>query len=75
MKTDELKQFADRQPFRAFTINLLNGDSILVDADTTLLFPKPRPELVIVFTPDKAMHLFEDVGIASITQEQPASAK
>ena len=71
MKTDELKQFADRKPFRAFTINLLNGDSIIVDADTTLLFPKPRPELVIVFTSDKAMHLFEDVGIASITQEQP----
>lgn len=74
MKTDELKQFAERKPFREFTINLLNGDSILIDAATTILFPKPRPELIIVFTPDKAMHLFEDVGIASITQEQPAAA-
>jgi hypothetical protein len=43
MKTDELKQFAERQPFREFTINLLNGDSILVDAETTLLFPNLAP--------------------------------
>jgi hypothetical protein len=29
---------------------------------------------VIVFTPDKRMHLFEDAGIASITQEQATPA-
>ena len=69
MKIDELKNLATREPFRPFTVNLLNGDGILIDSPAALLFPKRRPELVIAFSEDGKMHIFEDVGITSLTEE------
>lgn len=68
MKTDELKTLASREPFRPFTVNLLNGHSLFIDSSAALLFPKPRPELVIAFTQDGQMHIFEEAGIVSISE-------
>jgi hypothetical protein len=68
MKIDELKTLATREPFRPFTVNLLNGDSLFIDKAAGLLFPEPRPELVIAFTQDGHMHIFEEEGIVSISE-------
>jgi hypothetical protein len=68
MKIDELKTLATREPFRPFTVNLLNGHSLFIDTTAALLFPKPRPELVIAFTQDGQMHIFEEEGIVSISE-------
>jgi hypothetical protein len=68
MKTDELKILASREPFRPFTVNLLNGDSLYIETSAALFFPKPRPELVIAFTQDGKMHIFEEEGIVSISE-------
>jgi hypothetical protein len=68
VKIDELKNLAYREPFRPFTVNLLNGQSLFIDTPAAILFPKPRPELVIAFTQDGHMHIFEEEGIVSISE-------
>jgi hypothetical protein len=70
MKIEELKNLVGRKPFRPFTINLLNGDHIGIDAESNIYFPAPRPELVIAFTENGRMHIFEDIGIVSLEEPQ-----
>jgi hypothetical protein len=70
MKKEEIANLAQREPFQPFTINLINGDRIHIDAADQLLFPAPRPELVIAFTENGQMHIFEDVGIASVEEPE-----
>jgi hypothetical protein len=70
MKIQEIQNLANRKPFRPFTVNLINGDRIPIDRSDDITFPSRRPELVIVFTSNGQMHIFEDVGIASIEEPQ-----
>jgi hypothetical protein len=70
MKLEEIQTLARRQPFRPFTINLINGDRLAIDAPEQLFFPAPRPELVIAFPASGQMHIFEDEGIASVEEPQ-----
>jgi hypothetical protein len=65
---DLLKTKMRRQPFRAFIIEFQSGHQILVDADTELLFPRKRPELIIAFTENGLMHEFEESAIARLTE-------
>jgi len=70
MKTDQIRDFAARKPFRPFTINLIDGEPILIDEPDAIVFPpRSKYDLLIVFTADKRMHLFEESVIASISQE------
>ena len=50
MKIEELQAYANRKPFRPFTINLLDGEQILIESPEAILLPRPKPELVITFT-------------------------
>jgi hypothetical protein len=68
MKLDELQAYARRKPFRAFTVNLLDGEAIYIDSPEAILLHPRKPELVIAFTSDKAMHLFEHAVIASLVE-------
>ena len=38
------------------------------EPDDAILFPKPRPDIVIAFTQDGHMHIFEEEGIVSISE-------
>lgn len=70
MSIDQLKEFTVRKPFRPFTINLVDGEPILIDEATSLVIP-PRSKFgtLIAFTEDGRMHIFEQSMIASLTQE------
>jgi hypothetical protein len=70
MKIAEIQNLVRRDPFRPSTINLINGDRIHIDATADISFPTRRPELVIAFTENGQMHIFEDVGIASVEEPQ-----
>ena len=50
MKTDEVLDSIARKPFRAFTINLLDGEPILIDSPHAILCSERKPELLIAFT-------------------------
>jgi hypothetical protein len=65
---DLLKAKMRRQPFRAFIIKFQSGHQILVDADTELLFPRKRPELIIAFTENGLMHEFEESAITRLIE-------
>ena len=69
MKAQEILARATRKPFRSFAINLVDGDSILIDRADIILHSDRRPELLIVFTAD-GMRLFEDSVVASIIQPE-----
>lgn len=74
MKTDQLKDWAQRKPFRPFTVNLLSGEDILVDTPEAIIFPpRSRYNLIIVFTEDGRMRLFEESVIASLAEGSTAS--
>jgi hypothetical protein len=64
--SSELRAAVDRKPFLPFAINLFDGEQLTINADTEVLFPKNKPELVIVFSADGMMHLFEAEAIASL---------
>lgn len=70
MKTDKLKEYAQRTPFRPFSINLVDGQEIHINTAHDLVFSPPsyKYELLIAFTEDGRMHFFEDSAIASITE-------
>ena len=69
MKAEDLLAQANRKPFRPFAINLVDGDTILVDQEGIILHSDRRPELFIIFTSDGGrMRLFEESVIASIVQ-------
>ena len=57
-----------RQPFRAFIIEFVSGTTILIDADTEILFPRKRPELLIAFTGNGLQHEFEEGAIARLIE-------
>jgi hypothetical protein len=50
MNIEEIKNRANRQPFRSFVIKLENGDLVPVTSNSELLFPHTQPDLVIAFT-------------------------
>jgi hypothetical protein len=65
----ELLQTKMRQePFWPFIIEFQSGHRILIGADSEILFPRKRPELVIAFTDDGLMHEFEAGAIARLTE-------
>jgi hypothetical protein len=68
MKAEELQAYATRKPFRPFTINLLDGEEILIESPEAILLPRPKPDLVITFSADGRMHLFEHSVIASLLE-------
>jgi hypothetical protein len=57
-----------RQPCRPFIVELRSGTQILIDADSEILFPRKRPELIIAFTADGLMHEFETSAIAQLVE-------
>lgn len=63
-----LKSKMRREPFRAFIVEFMSGATILIDADTELLFPRKRPELVIAFTGNGLQHEFEEVAITRLIE-------
>jgi hypothetical protein len=65
---DLLKTKMRREPFRAFIIEFQSGHQILIDADTEMLFPRKRPELIIAFTGNGLMHEFEAGAIARLIE-------
>ena len=68
MKAEHLIEYQARKPFRPFTINLNDGEAIsIVDGHDLLLHPR-KPDLVIAFTEDGAMHLFEYSAISSLKE-------
>jgi hypothetical protein len=66
MSSDQILEYITRKPFRPFTINLLDGEQIRIDNVHALMNSPRRPELLIVFTEDGKMHLFETSVICSI---------
>ena len=66
--SDLLKSKMHREPFRPLIIELHSGTQIVIDADTEILFPRKRPELVIAFTADGLMHEFETSAIAQLVE-------
>lgn len=69
-KTQQLKAMAERQPFRAFSINLKGGEQITITHPEALYFPPIASDLLIAFTEDQRMHLFEHTVISSINQPE-----
>jgi hypothetical protein len=65
---DLLKAKMHREPFRAFLVEFVSGAQILIDADTEILFPRKRPELVIAFTGNGLMHEFESSAITRLIE-------
>jgi hypothetical protein len=63
MHLDLLKSKMRREPFRPFIIEFASGASLLIDAETEMLFPRKRPELVIAFTESGLQHEFEQSAI------------
>lgn len=57
-----------RQPFRAFIVEFQSGHQILIDAESEVLFPRKRPELIIALTADGLMHEFEASAIARLIE-------
>jgi hypothetical protein len=63
-----LKTKLKREPFRAFLIELASGSQILIDAESEILLPRKRPELVIAFTENGLMHEFEGDAILRLIE-------
>jgi hypothetical protein len=63
-----LKAKMRREPFRAFIVELVSGATLLIDADSEILFPRKRPELVIAFTGNGLQHEFEETAIARLIE-------
>jgi len=63
-----LKTKMRREPFRAFIVDLVSGATLLIDADSEILFPRKRPELVIAFTGNGLQHEFEETAIAGLIE-------
>jgi len=63
-----LKAKMRREPFRAFIVEFVSRATILIDADTEMLFPRKRPELVIAFTGNGLQHEFEETAIARLIE-------
>ena len=70
MKAADIIAQTARKPFRSFAINLVDGDSVVIDRNDIILHSNRRPELLIVFTEDGRMRLFEESAIASIIQPE-----
>jgi hypothetical protein len=47
---------------------LLDGEQILIDSPEAIFLPRQKPELVIAFTPEGRMHLFEHSVIALLLE-------
>jgi hypothetical protein len=68
MKIQDLKAKLERRPFRPFIIELDNSSQILIDAESEVLFPRKRPELIIAFTGDGIQHEFEGEAIIRLAE-------
>jgi len=68
MTIGELKTKLEREPFRAFVIELASGRQIVIGAESEVFLPKKRPESIIVFTDDGLQHEFEEVAILSLIE-------
>jgi hypothetical protein len=66
MDIGEVKAVYYRKPFRPFTINIVDGEQLAIDKDSEILFPRKKPELIIVFAADGTMHLLEAESVASL---------
>lgn len=66
MTIERLIELVNRKPFKPFVIHLTDGETIEIDSEKTILFPERHPELIIVFSENGAIHLFEYTVIASL---------
>jgi hypothetical protein len=67
MDIQQIKGLAQRQPFQPFAIVFDNGEVLMVENDTELLFPRSQPKLVIAFN-DGRTWLFEAEAISALKQ-------
>ena len=68
VKIDEIKSLTERKPFRPFAIETTGGGQILIAESAYILFPARRPELVIAFTEDGRMHIFEHDAVVRLVE-------
>jgi hypothetical protein len=66
MRIEEIKSLIGRKPFRPFLINFVDGTQLLVEQQGELLLPRNKPGLLIFFSPEGAMHLFEEEAVSSV---------
>ncbi len=74
MKTQQVLDYLNRKPFRPFATNLDDGEAILIDVPRALLTTERKPELLIAFTEDGRMHLFEESVISSLEELKTGEA-
>jgi hypothetical protein len=69
MDIEEIKAAVRRKPFRPFAISIVDGQQLVIGQDSEVLFPRNKPQLVIVFNADGTMHLLEAEAVASLITE------
>jgi hypothetical protein len=67
MTIKQLKERAEQNPFRPFSIETVGGRQIAVFEASDVFFPKRRPELIIVFEDTGAMTILEADSVASLS--------
>jgi hypothetical protein len=66
MDIEEIKAAVRRKPFRPFSVNVVDGEQLHISQESEVLFPRSKPQLVIVFNPDGTMHLLEAEAVSSL---------
>jgi hypothetical protein len=72
MDIEQIKELANRTPFRPFVIVLESGQQIPVNSDTELLFPTKRPRTVYLFADDGAGWIFEMQAVSALNENGKA---
>lgn len=66
MTIQQIKELAERKPFKPFVITLDSGRKIEVNRDTEFLFPKNRPDTIYVFASDGQGWIFEAEAVSAL---------
>jgi hypothetical protein len=68
MNIEQIKELAQRDPFRPFAILLDNGVEIPINSETEMLFPRKRPESVYVFADNGKGWIFEARAVSALNE-------
>jgi hypothetical protein len=66
MNINQIRQHAQSTPFRPFTIELVNGESLLIEESRQIHVSPYKPYLITIFTKDGLAHLFEPGSLIKI---------
>lgn len=61
-----LRAFTNRKPFKAFAVDLVNGERIVVEHPEALVF---RNSITVYFSPQKEIAIFDHEGVARLTDQ------